>query len=197
MKDTEYIEKYLTQKKFTAFDIICTVVCAAAFIWALFFKNGIPIGVPLLFVSAVCLLFSRSRQVKDVHFDAALKRFLDKNNIIVDGANVISVYDLNRSRIKKGKDGVVRTDRYVVTKVELADKETRLFVNTFNLIEGTVEMKRYCVSEEQKVVLSVNNEKTSVGVLETAVLKCDAFEESIPVSVNDYNAEQLVRRICD
>ena len=150
----------------------------------------------MLFVAVVSLLFSQSRHIKDEHFDSILKQRLDENNIAVDDTNIIAVYDFDRSLIKKGKDGIIRTDKYVVTKVEFVREEIQLSVSIFYLVEGIVEVKKYNVSCGQNVVLSVNNKKTSVGVLETAVLECDEFEESIPVSVSDYNAEKLVQRIC-
>lgn len=196
MKDTNYVEKYLTQKKFSALDVVLIIVCVAAVIWAIFLPNGIPIGVPVLFVAAVSLLFSQSRHIKDEHFDSILKQRLDENNIAIDGANIIAVYDFNRSLIKKGKDGIIRTDKYVVTKVDFVGGEIQFSISIVYLVEGIVEVKKYNVSCGQNVVLSVNNKKTSVGVLETAVLECDEFEESIPVSVSDYNVEKLVQRIC-
>lgn len=196
MKDTNYVEKYLTQKKFSALDVVLIIVCVAAVVWVIFLPNGLPIGVPVLFLAAVSLLFSQSRHIKDAHFDSILKQRLDENNIAVDDTNIIAVYDFDRSLIKKGKDGIIRTDKYVVTKVEFVGEEIQLSVSIFCLVEDIVEVKKYNISCGQNVVLSVNNKKTSVGVLEAAVLECDEFEESIPVSVSDYNVEKLVQRIC-
>ncbi|MBQ5842538.1 MAG: hypothetical protein IIW63_05240 [Clostridia bacterium] len=197
MKDTNYVEKYLTQKKFSALDVVLIIVCVAAVVWVIFLPNGLPIGVPVLFLAAVSLLFSQSRHIKDEHFDSILKQRLDENNIAVDDTNIIAAYDFDRSLIKKGKDGIIRTDKYVVTKVEFVGEEILLSVSIFCLVEDIVEVKKYNVSCGQNVVLSVNNKKTSVGVLEAAVLECDEFEESIPVSVSDYNVEKLVQRICN
>ena len=197
MKDTNYVEKYLTQKKFSTLDIILIAVCVAAVIWAIFLPNGIPVGVPVLFVAAVSLLFSQSRRVKDSHFDSILKQIMQDNNLLTEGNNVICVYDLQREMIKKGKDGVFRTDKYVITNASFErDGSVNLIVNRLDLVTGAVKVEKYCISKETKIALTEQNRKINSDLLEIALLESDMFEESIPVSANDYNAEKLISRLC-
>lgn len=197
MKDTNYVEKYLTQKKFSALDIVLIIVCVAAVIWAIFLPNGIPVGIPVLFVAAVSLLFSQSRRVKDSHFDSILKQIMQDNNLLTEGNNVICVYDLRREMIKKGKDGVFRTDKYVITNASFErDGSVNLIVNRLDLVTGAVKVEKYCISKETKIALTEQNRKINSDLLEIALLESDMFEESIPVSANDYNAEKLISRLC-
>ena len=197
MKDTNYVKKYLTQKKFSALDIVLIIVCVAAVIWAIFLPNGIPVGVPVLFVAAVSLLFSQSRRVKDSHFDSILKQIMQDNDLLTEGNNVICVYDLRRDMIKKGKDGVFRTDKYVITNASFErDGSVNLIVNRLDLVTGAVKVEKYRISKETKIALTEQTRKINSDLLEIALLESDMFEESIPVSANDYNAEKLISRLC-
>ena len=197
MKDTNYVKKYLTQKKFSALDIVLIIVCVAAVIWAIFLPNGIPVGVPVLFVAAVSLLFSQSRRVKDSHFDSILKQIMQDNDLLTEGNNVICVYDLRREMIKKGKDGVFRTDKYVITNASFErDGSVNLIVNRLDLVTGAVKVEKYRISKETKIALTEQTRKINSDLLEIALLESDMFEESIPVSANDYNAEKLISRLC-
>ncbi len=197
MKDTNYVEKYLTQKKFTVLDIVLIVVCVAAVIWAIFLPNGIPIGIPVLFVAAVCLLLSQSRRVKDSHFDSILKQMIQENNILTEGNNVICVYDLRGEKIKKGKDGVFRTEKYVITNVSFErDDSINIVVNRLDLLSNIVKIEKYRIMRDEKIVLLDRNREMGSDIIELALLESDVFEDSIPVSVSDYNTEKLIERLC-
>ncbi len=197
MKDTNYVEKYLTQKKLTVLDIVLIVVCVAAVIWAIFLPNGIPIGIPVLFVAAVCLLLSQSRRVKDSHFDSILKQMIQENNILTEGNNVICVYDLRGEKIKKGKDGVFRAEKYVITNVSFErDDSINIVVNRLDLLSNIVKIEKYRIMKDEKIVLLDQDRRMGSDIIGIALLESDVFEDSIPVSVSDYNTEKLIERLC-
>ncbi len=172
------------------------VVCVAAVIWAIFLHNGIPIGVPVLFLAAVSLLFSQSRHIKDEHFDSILKQMIQENNILTEGNNVICVYDLRGEKIKKGKDGVFRSEKYVITNVAFeCDDSIDIVVNRLDLLSNIVKIETYRIMKDEKIVLSERKQKRGSDIIELALLESDMFEDSIPVSANDYNTEKLIERL--
>ena len=197
MKDTNYVEKYLTQKKFSALDVVLIIVCVAAVVWVIFLPNGLPIGVPVLFLAAVSLLFSQSRHIKDEHFDSILKQMIQENNILTEGNNVICVYDLRGEKIKKGKDGVFRSEKYVITNVAFErDDSIDIVVNRLDLLSNIVKIETYRIMKDEKIVLLDQNRKMGSDIIGVALLQSDVFEDNIPVSVSDYNTEKLIERLC-
>ena len=47
----------------------------------------------------------------------------------------------------------------------------------------------------KKIVLSERKQKRGSDIIELALLESDMFEDSIPVSANDYNTEKLIERL--
>lgn len=187
---TSNIEKYFKQKSWSIPEIICVVAIIVAIIFIL--AISIPIGVPLGGVAVIVLVFIKSAKIKDAEVDRALNAIMEAHGITLDPNSVVGVYDFKETRVVKGKDGKLRSDRYVVAAFSFGGESKDITVYRIQISTGQVVEKTYMFHGEEDVFLQEEALMTSAGRKTVYFLVGSIFEEPIPVPMDDVQASKLV-----
>ena len=197
--ESKMISKYFKQKRYSVMDIIFAVSAIASLFVAVFVWGGGPIGFPIFAVSVAGLCISRSMRVKDEAVDHELEKFLSQHQICLNDPSVatIATYDLQKSPIKKGRDGKLRSPCYWVTTFGFERAILHIAVLRVDLLNGTIQMSDYPVSAEQTICLAEQEIPKIARVKKNYCLSCPAFgEEKIPVCLDSVEDSDLINRVC-
>jgi len=195
MKKQSALEKYFIQKRFTAFEIILIVLCAMSFFLAMIRGGGI-YGLTSGFIILIPLMFLLSGKIQDEEVDDAIARIILENGIDTHKPNVFSLFDLRAEKMKKGKDGKFRSEKYVI--LELTPKmggNLLIVCHYINVIKNDVVRKEYFIDEENSLELREELERDSFGIRHYNYLFSDLFPEGIPYPYNEYKSSELIKDV--
>lgn len=192
---TSNIEKYFKQKNWSIPEIICVIAIIVAVIFIL--AISIPIGVPLGGVAVIVLVFIKSAKIKDAEVDRALNSLIEAHGIPLDPDSVVGTYDLKGTRVVKGKDGKLRSDRYVITAFALEGEVKDLTVYRIQVSTGQVAEETYALHGAEDVSLQEEAIITSAGRKTVYDLVSPAFKAPIPVPMDDVQASRLIEKVTE
>jgi len=187
------VEKYFKQKSWSVPELICVfaIIVAIVFILAI----SIPIGVPLGGVAAVALVFIKSAKIKDAEVDRVLNSLIEAHGISLDPQNTIAVYDLKDTRVVKGKDGKLRSNRYVITTVHFGQTRKEMGVYRIELLTGQVTRETYSFAYTDEILLQEEAVMMPVGRRTVHSLISSAFNAPIPILMDDVHMANLVEKV--
>lgn len=188
------VQKYLTQKKVTAWDIFGIVgTVIAVFIWIFVWRD---IAIPVLFVSVAMVAVSRTSRVKDVDFERELETILRDNDIYVD-EKVTGIYDVSEMPIVCGSDGVLRSGKYIVEEFARSADGIKIFTAKVDLINRTVEKTNYDIPSN--AALSLVSEPYINGRINKKIwfLKCENPHLEIPIDYENEKTYELINEILE
>lgn len=189
-------QKYFTQKKFSVVDIVCIAVAVVAAIVATFVWGGGPIGIPLLALSLMVLVFSRSTRVKDQEIDRIVQKMFSENCGELDEKKLIQTFYLSEEATVKGNDGKLRSSRYVVTHFETVSDETKITVYYFNILEQTVQKENFTVHKDSETSVNERVLTLASGRKKIHLLSAKDGSFDIPVTIDDVNSARILESIC-
>ena len=190
-------QKYFAQKKFSVVDFICIAVAIVAAIVATFVWGGGPIGIPLLALSLIVLVFSRSTRVKDSEIDRIVKKMFSENCGELEENKLICTFYLSKESALKGKDGKIRSPQYVVSYYETVESGTNITVFYFNLIENTLVKENFFANDGTKLFLEESTVILSSWRKKMYFLSSNEQGFSIPVSVDDIGSARILEKLCN
>lgn len=193
MKSKNKVEQYFYQKNFSIVEIILLILAILALIVS-FIQGGGPIGLPVLLICVVAFYICRSSKIKDNEIDQTLKKIIQDNKIEYS-ENVIECYDLKNTVTKKRKDGKLISPNYYITDIIFSSENTFFNIYIIDLINSSLKMTSHSVNCNEKVTLTEEIIKTSVGSTKVSYLKIDDGCV-IPVTLNDYKYSQLIQKTC-
>ena len=167
-------------------------VIVATFVW-----GGGPIGIPLLALSVMILIFSRSTRVKDSEIDRIVEKMFSENCKDLDDKNMISAFYLSKESAVKGMDGKTRSPQYVVSYYENVSNGTNITVYCFNLVENTVRKESYFVNANVKLFLEEHTVILSSGRKKVHFLSSNEQGFNIPVTVDDVGSARILEKLCN
>jgi len=194
MKKRSISELYFKQKSTSVYEMVLIIIaCVSAFALT-FLDGGLPIGLPIFIVSIALLITSKSLKIKDDEIDSLLTKILQENNLSCS-SNTLSGYEYKNTIVKKRKDGKIISPIYYLTEVNLESNTGCSFcVNIINLIDSSLKKNEYndiAIADisivDEEIHTSCGKAKSSYILLGNNVV--------CPVSLSDYNSEQLVNSI--
>ncbi len=190
------MQAYFSGRKRSILEVICIAGLVACIPVAVFMPGGIPIGGTVAAVLAVIMIFCHTVKVKDSEVDAALQGLLDDRQISPDPRTTVQTFDLSVAPVIKGKDGRLRTSRYVVSQfVEDADG-LHITVYRVDLLAGKSTRTVYDLPPEQGLTLTETPVPTPVGRRMRYALVSPLIDGNIPVTMEDVDSARLVERLC-
>ena len=195
MKKQSTFEKYFSQKRFTVIEIILMVLCVMSFLFAML-RGGGPYGLTSGFIILMPLIFLLSNKIQDEEVDDAIARIILENGINLEKPNVFSLYDLRVERMKKGKDGKFRSEKYVI--LELTPKvggNLLIVCHYINVVKNEVVREEYFVDTENSLELREELERDSFGIRHYNYIFSDVFPNGIPYPYNEYKSSELIKDV--
>lgn len=194
MKKRNIAELYFCKKSMSIFEILLIVIAVVSAFACFFLDGGIPTGLPIFITATVLLGVIKSKKPKDDDIDTLLKKILQSNNIICTN-NTLEGYEYKNTILKKRKDGKIISPIYYLTNV-MPDSNNgfTFYVNKINLFDSSVEKNTFNNNGEAKLSLIDEEIQTNLGKVMISYILSDGSIVS-PVSLSDYNTEQLVKKI--
>lgn len=189
-------ERYFTQSNWTIAEIICVTVAVLSLIAATFVDGGGPIGFPLAIVSIIVLIICKTAKIKDAEIDSLLDKIIKDKVEVKESKQVIRAFDLRGCKVKKGKDGKVRSTKYVISCFSPNPRSVEIDVYNIDLISGKVENVRYSIPREESILLA--EEKIEIGGARKTIQIMENKESnlSLPVHTDDVDTCKIVEEIC-
>ncbi len=191
------LQKYFSKRRQSVVELIFIVLLIACIPVAIFLPGGIPLSIPIASVSAVALVFMQAVKVKDSEVDQLLQGMI--GHIPMDPRYTLKTYDLSVAPAVKGKDGKLRTSRYVVSVFEpmrSGDETRRITVYRVDLLAGDVVRKVHDIPINEALTLSETHVMTAIGRRSRYTLTSPALSEEIPVPMDDIDSAKLVEELC-
>lgn len=195
MKNKNSAEKYFYQKDFSAIEIVLIIIAVLSLVVATVVQGGGPVGLPILLVCIVAFCICRSFKIKDAEIDETLRKIMQDNKIECS-ENSIQCYALRSTVIKKRKDGKFVSPNYYITDITFFADGTVLDVCVIDLIKQSAEKLSHKVELKKSIILTEETVKTRAGSAKAPYLEIDGGT-IIPVALNDYNASQLIQKVCE
>lgn len=189
-------EKYFVQKNWTVLETICVIVALLFAIVGTFIDGGGPIGLPLAAVALVALIISKTTKISDADIDNLLKSMIEAEVDVKGSKQVISTFDLRSGKIKKGRDGKVRSSSYVMSCFSVVPHATEINVYTIDLISEKTERSRYSISKDASIVLKEDKIKVGDAQKKIQYIESSSPELSLPVNTDDVNECKIIEMIC-
>ncbi len=165
--------------------IICAVIFGVV-------PNGVIALMPGL-VLVVVLIFLQAARTKDAEVDAILHRLLGAEWENPDPDTTLGAYDLSAPTVK-GKDGQLRSTRYVASRYLPTQDGLHISVCQVDLLTETAEREEYDLPPGA-LVLTETRVPTSIGLKTRYAWTASALPADIPVSMDDVPSAELVRRV--
>ena len=143
----------------------------------------------------IFLVFMKSAKIKDEEVDLALDSLIAAHGITIGPESTICVYDLTAPRVIKGKDGKLRSNRYVVSVMTWECDTREIEVYRIEILTGQVIKKKYALTESDDISLQEKPIVTPIGRKTAYFLACSAFDAPIPVSMDDIQASKIVEKM--
>ena len=190
------VEKYFTQSNWTIAEIISVIVVVLSLIVAIFVRGGGPIGFPLAVVSIIVLIICRTTKIKDAEIDDLVNKIVEDKVEVKEPKQVISTFDFRGCKVKKGRDGKVRSTKYVISCFSLNPCSVEINAYNIDLVSGEVENVRYSIPRDENILLvekrvAIGGAKKTIQIIENK-----ASNLSLPVNTDDMNAYRIVEEIC-
>lgn len=197
MKKQSTFEKYFSQKRFTAVEIILIVLCVMSFAFALV-RGGGPYGLTSGFIILLPLMFLLSNKIQDEEVDDAIARIVLENGIDLAKPNVFSLFDLRAEKMKKGRDGKFRSEKYVILELTPKAGGNLLVVCYYiNVVKNEIVRKEYFIDAENSLELREELERDSFGIRHYNYIFSDLFPEGIPYPYNEYKSSELIKSVLE
>ena len=194
MKNKNKAEQYFHQKEFSLAETLSLIVVGISLIVMTFVRGGIPMGTPFLLTSVVLFCIFRSFKIKDSDIDQLLEQMIRENDI-ERSENVVECYDSRDALLKKRKEGKIVSSKYCITNIKFSSEATTFTVYRLDLLDRSAKKDIYTVAFGEKISLIEETLNTNVGSLEAPYIEFNGI--IVPVTLNEYNTAELVRKICD
>ncbi len=196
------MQTYFSRKHLIRAENICIAALVVSALIAIFLPGGIPLGIPIAGVAGIVLIFVRAARVKDAEIDALVETMTAAQLIGTNSPKCIGTYDLSVDPIIKGKDGKLRTSRYVLTVIAEETDAWDLTVYTFDLLTASTAHVVYRIPLSDPPALIETTIMTPVGRRKRSVLCSpviclpDGTETDIPVTTEDIRSSDLLADLC-
>ncbi len=195
MKKTA-LQKYFSPKRVPIIEPICIAVIVLAAVAMIALPGGIPLGLPPAVIAAIILIFVNTAKTKDTEIDAVVDAMIQARPTTLDLHNSIGVYDLAVAPVVKGKDGKLRTSRYVLTLFAPDSDGWTVTVYRFDLLTEETTREVYHLPADVRPLLQESHVMTPVGRKSRYALTSSLFSADIPVSMADIDSARFLEDFC-
>ncbi|MBO5203208.1 MAG: hypothetical protein J6B72_01175 [Clostridia bacterium] len=181
-------QKYFTQKKTSAIDIISIllmIVGAVIFVFAWGFGY---IGIPMIIVGVVLKIFSNSSKIKDSEYDQIVDKLISAHNINADKKIVMTVYDSTIAPVVIGKDKKLRSNRLYVSAFEFQKDTCNIDVYEFNVCDKSMTQNKYSLSATK--AFSITEKNGLIGNKKMTYFSFDGVD--IPIDVASSDSDKII-----
>ncbi len=187
------LHSYFHRTRSTVVSTVCIVGIVLGVIAFIFLPGGGPIGLPLAVILGIVFIFSQAKQTRDAEVDALLAHLLGDRWADPDPADTIGAYDLSAPAVK-GKDGRLRSTRYVLSRYRPTADGLHISVRRVDLLAETVEAEEHDLPAGA-LTLTETRIPTSVGLKTRSALTAPTLPADIPVTLESVPAAALVERL--
>ena len=190
MKNQNVAEKYLTQKKTGAVEIIFAVITAIGAL--LFFMHWRYYGVPALAVGIGGLIFTNAAKIKDAEFDGLIDRIIIDKRIELQKDNVLRTFDAEKEPRVIGKDKSIRTSTYYIAELNYKKSEAQITLHEFDLCKMDVVTRTVWLPYECHVELVESEMMTEIGRKKLYHIVCEEQSFRIPVETDSIDVDNFI-----
>ncbi|MBQ9151424.1 MAG: hypothetical protein IJX72_04170 [Clostridia bacterium] len=190
-------EKYFHQKSWSLQEIICIIAIIISAVVATIVPGGIPMGIPIMVVAVIVLVFSKSAKIKDAEIDAELEKLVAAHMDLTGCERVVKCYDLYNQPIVKGKDGGLRSPRYVISVFTFGHEDMEITVYNFDLVSHRVDKRFHKIPKDEEVSLIEEAGSVPGGRKTLQYLEGSSISERIPVCTEDVHSAGIIERVCN
>ncbi len=190
-------EKYFHQKSWSIPEIICIIGIIISAVVATVVPVGIPMGIPVMVVAVIVLAFSKSAKIKDAEIDAELEKLIAAHMDLTGCESVVKCYDLRNQPIVKGKDGGLRSARYVISVCTFGHEDMEISVYSFDLVSHRVDKRFHIIPKDEEVSLIEEAGSVPGGRKTLQYLVGRSISERIPVCTDDIHSAGIIERVCN
>lgn len=145
-------------------------------------------------VSIIVLIICRTTKIKDAEIDDLVNKIVEDKVEVKEPKQVISTFDFRGCKVKKGRDGKVRSTKYVISCFSLNPCSVEINAYNIDLVSGEVENVRYSIPRDESILLV--EKRGAIGGKTIQIIENKASNLSLPVNTDDMNAYRIVEEIC-
>lgn len=194
-KKQNYAEKYLSQKRYAATDIIFGGLLGICVIMFMLLRGGAYYGLIVILLSTVALIWTKSLKVKDDEYEDILRLIVRDADILPNSEERLALYDIGKGRVTIGKDQKPRSAYWVITDFDFKEDSCQITSHEIDIVNEKIDSKSYTAKLSCEVSVEEKEISVPTGKKKIAYVTLDGGKISFPVDPTSVDTDSIISRL--